>query len=180
MADFKLSEPGILKQEGGYSNKPNDSGGETWEGISRNNYPKCKIWPIVDSYKNQATFPGCLRKDAALQALVDAFYKFSEWDTLMGDQINNQSIANFMVDWEVNAGAGAPVKHAQEILGVTVDGGMGPHTLAAINAADGPGFFAKMQAARFQFYHDVVAAHPEDREFLENWLSRNASFHYAP
>jgi lysozyme family protein len=179
MADFKTFEPILLQQEGFYSNKAKDSGGETWEGISRNNYPKWAGWAIVDSYKTNAAFPHILRTDPQLQNLVDAFYKCDEWDTMLGDQIANQSIANFLVDWEVNAGEGAPVRHAQEILGITADGQMGPHTLAAINGADGESLFYKLQGARKQFYLDVVAKNPQDKVFLDDWLQRNASFKFT-
>lgn len=192
MADFKLFEPLLLAQEGGWCNKPGDSGGETWEGIAYNFYPKWAGWPLLFQIKTSLGFPAtgwtpeqihalnaALRADDALDALVDKFYECEEWDVLMGDQITNQSIANFMGDWGVNAGISVPVKHAQEILGVTDDGKMGPATLAALNAADGPTFFAAAQAARKQFYLDVVAAHPVDKQFLGNWLERTASFKFS-
>lgn len=192
MADFKLFEPILLGEEGGWCKKIGDSGGETWEGVAYNYCPKWSGWPIVFRIKGQIDFPesdwttdqvhalnAALRADAPLQALVDKFYECSEWDTMLADEIQNQSIANFLVDWEVNAGEGAPVKHAQIILGVTADGGMGPHTLAAINGTDGQNLFIKLQAARKQFYMDVAAAHPQDRQFLEDWLRRNASFKYS-
>lgn len=192
MADFKKFEPILLQNEGGWCNKIKDSGGETWEGISRKNYPKWLGWPIVDRIKAQVSFPSAgwsrqqvraldlaLHADPELNKLVDAFYKCEEWNVYHADLIQNQSIANFLVDWGVNAGIPVPIKHAQQILGVAVDGRSGPNTVAAINEAPGNALFLKLQEARRQFYLDVVNAHPEDKEFLSDWLERNQSFKYA-
>lgn len=174
-----------MRQEGKYSNDPDDSGGETWEGISRKNYPALQIWKIVDSYKTNGKFlsnkdaNAKLSGDSNLQSLVDNFYYCNEWVAMRADSIPNQSIANFLVDWEVNGGIGAPVRHLQEILGVTVDGKIGSATIIALDDADAETVFYKLQAARKQFYIDVVAKHSEDKKFLSNWLDRNSSFKFS-
>ena len=41
----------ILRNEGGYSNDPDDPGGETYAGISRRHHPKSWIWVAVDKAK---------------------------------------------------------------------------------------------------------------------------------
>ncbi len=180
MADFKLFWPILLKQEGYYSNAKNDSGRETWEGISRNNYPSWTGWSIIDSYKGKPNFPSILKLDIVLQSKVIAFYKTSQWDIIEGDLITNQSIANFIADWGVNSGMSVPVKHVQKTLGLNDDGKVGAHTITAINAADGQSLFNQLKQQRIDFYHAVVAAHPEDKEFLSNWLERTNSFTYTP
>jgi len=179
MADFKLFWPILLRQEGYYANQAHDSGGETWEGIARNKYPAWSGWAIVDSYRQDPHFPSVLKLDLPLQAKVLSFYKLSQWDAIGADQIQNQSIANFLADWGVNAGLSVPIKHVQKILALDVDGKVGPQTLAAINFTSGPDLFKKLQGEREQFYIDVVTAHPEDKEFLSDWLSRNTSFKFS-
>ena len=185
MADFKLFWPILLRQEGYYANDKDDKGGETWEGIARNMYPAWSGWAIVDAHRPPGGFIGEMQANAILKPLEDlqvkvlVFYKSIQWDTIDGDQIQNQSIANFMADWGVNAGMSTPVKHAQKVLSLDVDGKMGPHTLAAINSVDGPLFFSKMQAEREQFYMDVVTRNPQDKKFLNEWLQRNQSFKYS-
>lgn len=181
MASIKLFEPYIIRNEGYYSNTPGDTGGETWEGISRNNFPKWAGWPIIDSHKNHPDFPSVLKNLSNLQVLVDNFYQFSEWDVMKADQINNQSIANFLVDWEINAGSAAAIEHSQEILGISpIVNNMGPRTLAGINANSNQDFFNKIQFARRKFYLDIVNAHPSDRKFLNGWLVRTTSFNFVP
>lgn len=194
MADFKLFEPILFNQEGLYSNEPGDSGGETWRGISRNNYPAWAGWPFVDKNKAQLGFDGPLNDaqvrhlnaellmESDLAALVDKFYKCDEWDTILGDQIENQSVANFLADWEVNAGETAAVQHAQRLLRVNPDGKMGPLTLEALNKTVGiigSSFFDELQQARIDFYMDIVKAHPAKQKFLNTWVRRTNSFKFA-
>lgn len=185
MANFNLFWPILAKQEGLYANDKNDSGGETWKGIARNYWPQWAGWKIVDSLRpktgfvNESTANSILKNVAELDKLVLEFYKSTQWDVVKADQINNQSIANFIVDWGVNAGMSVPAKKAQKILGLVEDGQVGSKTIAAINNANGPDFFKKMQQAREAFYLDVVASKPQNKVFLNTWLSRNKSFSYS-
>lgn len=185
MADIKLYEPILLRQEGYYANTPGDTGGETWEGIARNKFPAWKGWPVIDLYRPAGGFVSetqanaLLKSVAQLQDLVDAFYKVSEWDTMNADQIQNQSVANFLVDWEVNCGEGAPIKHTQIILDITPQViNMGPRTLGGINANSTQAFFDQLQAARKQYYLDIIQVHPEYEKFQKTWLIRTASFQF--
>jgi len=184
MADFQIFFPTLEDNEGFYANVSGDSGGETWIGISRSNYPEWAGWSIIDSYKQNGSFPSVqyanrvLKADTNLMALVVKFYHDTEWHAIDGDQINNDSLADFIADWCVNAGFTTPIKHLQQILGVDVDGKFGPATLAALNSGDGATIFNQLKGARITFYHAVVSAHPEDQKFLSNWLERTNSFSY--
>lgn len=190
MASFDIFKPILYAQEGYYANKKGDSGGETWIGVARNYYPKWTGWPIIDANKKYLPMTGkesdrwkifskyLLTNVPQLQPLVDQFYLVNFWSLMQGNAINNQSIANFIGDWGVNAGLTVPVKHAQEVLGLIQDGHLGPKTLEAINSANGSDFFAKLKQERIEFYHAVVKNHPEDEQFLDNWLERTNSFTY--
>lgn len=54
------------------------------------------------------------------------------WNRWKADQIENQSIANILVDWVWASGVHG-IKKPQSLLGVTADGIVGKATLAAIN-----------------------------------------------
>jgi lysozyme family protein len=191
MASFKVFEPLLLKQEGGYSNKKNDSGGETWMGISHNNYPGWIGWSIIhanlshrpsDDYNGWKAFSIFLRTLPQLQILVDSFYETTFWDHMKGDSINNQSIANYIADWGVNAGLSVPIKHTQKVLGFGIedqDGVMGSQTLTSINSANGATLFQNLVSERISFYKAVIVAHPEDKEFENDWMERANSFKYS-
>lgn len=67
-------------------------------------------------------------------------YKSQYWNPCNGDKIKSQRIANLLVDWAVNSGVRTACKGLQRILGVTVDGIIGPQTLNAINCFEDDGF----------------------------------------
>lgn len=186
MADFNKFFPILLRNEGGYESAKeaeadHDSGGETWEGISRNNYPGWSGWELIDSHKSDPDFPSVLKLDAGLADKVLTFYKGSQWDPIRGDDIRNQSIMNYIADWGVNGGLTTPIKHAQKILGFDKfgqDGKVGPATIAAINGADGQDLFNKLVQERIQFYNDIVTHTPSKKVWLKGWLIRANSFKF--
>lgn len=113
MADFEIAYKRTLKFEGGYVNNPNDSGGETYKGISRKNNPKWAGWAIVDSYKNKSNFPKNLNSDTKLQQLVKECYRDNYWKPVWGDKIKNQAVADDVYDTAVNMGVGTSIKLLQ-------------------------------------------------------------------
>lgn len=186
MANFDIADQRTDGNEGGYANNMNDHGQETVCGIARAYWPKWKGWFIIDELKKRPDWPQDIHNpknwhkvDAMLQGnerfdqLVKDFYKANFWDTICGDQINDQRVANNIYDWEVNSGEGAPAKASQRIVGVTVDGDIGPKTVAAINAYDPEKFIEQFKAAREAFYRRIVANDPSQEQFLDEWLERN-------
>jgi len=171
MADFKLYLPKLLQYEGKYSNNPNDAGGETYKGISRVNHPKWLGWNIIDSLKHFSAFPNNLESNDTLQGLVSSFYKYEYWDKYQADNINNQSIAELLVDWEVNSGEPG-VAIPQKLLGLVPDGIAGPKTIASINLTNQQDFFNAVVGAHDTFYKQLVVKHPNDQEFLKGWETR--------
>jgi lysozyme family protein len=63
MADFKQAHSIVMNNEGGYANDPSDRGGETYKGISRNNFPNWKGWKLIDLHKLHVGFPQNLEAD---------------------------------------------------------------------------------------------------------------------
>lgn len=192
MASFLKAFPIIENNEGFYAHVPGDSGGETWIGIARNANPSWAGWAIIDSLKINGTWPGATYKDQVayanrllrtkvqLQNLVISFYQNTEWHQIEGDSIQNDSIADFILDWGVNAGMTVPIKHVQQIIGVDPDGKVGPATLHALNAANQENVFNALKAARIEFYHAVIAAHPSYEKFLPEWLERTNEMTFKP
>lgn len=122
MANYKSAILKVLLTEGGYANDSDDSGGETYKGISRNNWPWWSGWKIIDSAKKLPNWISSLNKNMALNDLVIAFYKINFWDKIGGDGIKDQSIANILVDSAVNEGVKPAVKRAQGIVGLPQNG----------------------------------------------------------
>lgn len=108
MADFKTAFDITNGNEGGYSNDPNDHGGETYAGITRKNFPNWKGWTIVDSHK--PIHAGSIINDISLKELTQEFYRRNFWEPLKGDEIQNQELANQVYDFAVNAGVPQALK----------------------------------------------------------------------
>lgn len=166
MADFSRAQPYILKGEGGYVDDPHDSGGETYRGITRKNFPNWNGWDTVDAYKPLNR--GEIINSHILDSSVNEFYKVHFWDNMRGDGIDSQKVANYLYDWYVNAGRNA-IKELQRVLKVEVDGICGPGTLKAINAADDT-LLMRLHNARVDFYERIATG--KNAKFLKGWLNR--------
>lgn len=173
MSDFKQALSKTLPHEGGYANVTGDAGGETYQGISRVNWPNWRGWGIIDKVKplkyNQAI------KDKHLNDLVEVFYYEHFWKPIQGDKIQSQAIANFLFDFFVNSGFHA-IKAIQRAVKAKDDGVMGPQTVAAINTTDPVDLLTLLKAQRLKFYKDIVTRKPDQVKFLAGWQKRVESF----
>lgn len=133
MADFLTAYKLTAINEGGYSNDKDDSGGETWAGISRNNFPQWIGWVIIDKYKLQPNFPANLRQAPELAERVRDFYRNNFWNPMQGDRIDDQTTANGIYDMGVNSGITTAIKLAQQTAGTPQTGHMDSNTLNHLN-----------------------------------------------
>ena len=118
MADFKTAYKKIEAVEGGYCFDPDDSGGETYKGISRRANPNWNGWISIDAIKkaHPTTFKGILKKTPELEKKVQDLYKDKYWDCFELDDVPNQLVAEQMFDTAVNQGQTAAIKFAQRVL----------------------------------------------------------------
>ena len=151
----------ILKNEGGYVNHPADRGGPTNWGITQKVYEAFKGRPVTIAE---------MQKMPRSEAI--AIYKKNYWDKVGGDNIKYYATAMILFDQAVNRGVGAAVKQAQQVLGVTVDGGVGPKTLAALNSIPDTTFIPKFLAMAENSYKAIVANNPSQSVFLKGWMNR--------
>jgi lysozyme family protein len=108
---FQLALDRILDHEGGYTNNPNDPGGETNWGISKRSYPALNIKELT-------------REQAAV------IYKKDFWDPLNLDKMP-PGIPYQLFDFAINSGIGTAIRYYQRALGVADDGHWGPVSQAA-------------------------------------------------
>ncbi len=166
MADYKKLMPFILKWEGGYSNDKDDLGGATYKGIT--------LATFRSVYGNDKTV-----KD--LKAMTsqqwEHIFKTLFWDAWQADRINDQNVANILVDWAWGSGSYG-IKIPQRMLGVAVDGIVGGKTLAAVNARDGKALFKELKEERIAYIGRICRTRPQNRKFRQGWLNRINSLKY--
>jgi len=171
MADIKQVIPLIQKWEGKFSNDPEDSGGSTMAGITMRTFI---------SYRKKKGLPAPTIGDLKdispdeWEAVLQLFF----WDKWQSDQINNQSIANILVDWLWGSGKWGIII-PQRILGLVEDGIVGPMTLKAVNTANQKGLFQDIKKAREKFFWDIVKNNPSQSKFIKGWLNRLADFTFS-
>lgn len=141
-----------------------DPGGEAIAGVNS------KAWPV--DYAHIASLPQPQRA-----AAVAAFYLANFWQTLDIGGVNDQDVANRVMDASVNEGphqGPTLLQKAANLLGctLTVDGVLGPSTFAAVNALDPESLLAAFRTVRAARYKEIVAANPADEKYLDVWLAR--------
>jgi lysozyme family protein len=162
MVDFNIAYDRTMLAEGGYklTDIPGDAGGQTYAGISRRANPDWPGWAEIDAGRTPAT------------ADVRNFYRAKYWNKVNGDFIVNQSVADSIYDFAVNAGVSTSVKLAQVVLGLAADGVPGPKTLAALNSMDPEKFSMAFTIAKISRYEAIVTKNRAQGKFLLGWIRR--------
>lgn len=135
----------LLKDEGGYSNDPSDSGGATNYGIT------------IGDYRLYINKNGTAA-DVAHMKLDDAkhIYKTKYWDAIGGDNLSS-GVDYTCFDYAVHSGLGRPRKAMQRF-----------NTLSGVELADA------INNERTAFLTALATARPKDKRFLKGWLNRVA------
>jgi lysozyme family protein len=176
MASFDLAyKKYIQPNEGGYSNIPQDKGGETYAGIARNYHPSWEGFSYIDFIKRTKGEIDRNTKFPDIQYAVDQFY-LNWWNTARFGEIKNQDVANLLFDFNVNSSSTA-IKTIQRLVGATADGVMGPATVAAINNyKDQAKLHDALKEERRKLYEYLIQKDPTQSVFADGWAARLARF----
>lgn len=155
MNTFEKAVEFVLRFEGDFLDDSRDSGGATKFGISSRSYPDLDIKNLT-----------------RMQAIE--IYRADYWNRLKANECPAQ-IAIVLFDAAVNQGLISAIRMLQKSLGVTVDGIMGPLTIAAALRADLRKVIPEFIARRGYQY----ALHPEVARFGLGWFRRLAACHQA-
>lgn len=157
MQNFSSCLAFTLTQEGGWSDDANDPGGCTMEGITLATY---------QTWKNDSTIT-CSQLRNITSAEVSSLYEQDYWTSVQGDSLPN-GVDLMVWDMAVNAGVGGSARLLQACVGVTIDGGIGPETLAAtaaVNPTTLINALAQHQTSYYQSLNDF-------QYFGTGWLNR--------
>lgn len=170
--------------EGGWCHVRGDKGGETVFGVARKYHPKWTGWLIVDGYaasygRGTPQFIRMVNNDESLKTLAENLFRTIMWMPIRCDSMPRE-IAIVSFDMAVNSGTLNAAKTLQRTLNslgsnVSVDGAIGPITLAAINEQyniDSQNFIIYFLKHRYNFYQRIVKRRPSQKKFWKGWVNR--------
>ncbi|PWG62839.1 glycoside hydrolase family 108 protein [Spiribacter halobius] len=142
----------IRTAEGGEVDDPADRGGHTVYGISQRAYPDLDL-------------------DTLTEADARALYERDYWRAARCHELPaGVGVAHF--DAAVNHGVGSACRQLQRAAGATVDGIIGPRTLAAVEAWPERVLVVELLGRRALKYHGIVVADSSQERFLRGWFNR--------
>lgn len=146
----------LLGREGGYSNDPQDAGGETKFGISKKQFPHLDI--------------KALTQDQAADIYTSRY--------LVGPRINLLPIdlQPQLLDFAVNSGPSIAIMKLQLALGIAADGVIGEQTIAFAHCADPRTINNRVCAERLKMLAGIVSRAPGQVKFLKGWVNRALEF----
>lgn len=137
--NFDLCLKLMLAHEGGYVDHPQDPGGRTNLGVTQ------RVW---EEWVGHEVDEKQMR--ALTSELVAPLYKRKYWDVCRADELVS-GVDYVVFDVAVNSGSGRAIKFLQSCVGVTVDGGFGPATMAAVNEQDPSELIELYSTKRLEF-----------------------------
>lgn len=172
MANFQEYLPLLQQVEGGFQKLPQDPGNynSRKELVGTNYGISARFYESILGRPPSETDMRAISKVQAENIFREFF-----WEPVGGYNIKNQAIANTITDHQVNAGSGARL--AQKILNnhfnysLTVDGVIGPKTLAALNNVNPARFVTIYNEARANYYRSIG-----NDTFVDGWLKRLTKF----
>lgn len=156
MTRFSTCLPRVLAHEGGYVDHKLDPGGATNLGVTLG---------TLSAYRGKPCTKGDVK--ALTPATVAPIYEASYWRAACCDKLP-AGVDYMIFDLAVNSGPSRARKFLQRVAGVTVDGEVGPKTLAAVNALGGRAMIARLSEDREAFYRSL-GTFPT---FGQGWLRR--------
>lgn len=151
----------VIGREGGFVNDPADRGGATKFGITIGTYSRWLGRPAsVEEVKKMP-----------LNAAIE-IYESNYWKPLGLDKVHHDGVACAIFDQGVNRGITTIARAVQKIVRTTVDGHVGPKTLAAINGYDSEELIEAIACNAEATYKAIAAKNPSQKRFLKGWLNR--------
>lgn len=134
MSNFDRAFRELVGNEGGYSNHPDDPGGET-------------NWGITVAIARENGYVGAMKDmdQTVAKTIYARKYWLSAFDSLP------YPVAFQVFDGAVNSGIGQAVRWLQRAVGVADDGKLGPITLNAVSAAPVASVVLLFNAERLMF-----------------------------
>ena len=139
MSRAEIAIPRTLEHEGGYVNHPSDPGGHTNKGITLATFRR-----YIKPFGSVADLKALTTEQATI------VYKRQYWDAVSADLLP-AGVDYSVFDYAVNSGPSQAAKDLQRVVGATVDGKVGPQTIAAVREMDPKAVIRQLNARRLAF-----------------------------
>lgn len=172
MSKIEVLWPFMLSWEGGFADVKGDRGGATKYGVTIGTW-KAQGYDkdgdgIIDVSDLKLITP-----DDAMEMC-----RRNYWNRWNADRIEDQSLANILVDWVWGSGKWG-ITIPQKMLGVKADGIVGEKTLKALNMTDSRKFFDEVWQRRKKFFNEICISRTENKKFLNGWMRRLKGIQYG-
>ena len=138
-ASFDTAFQNLMVYEGGFVMNPHDPGGMTNLGVTKDQWEKNLGHPCDEADMRALT-----------RDVVKPFYKAQYWDAIHGDYLP-RGVDACVFDCCVNSGPSRAIKLLQEVLGLTVDGYIGPQTIKVALERQPVAIIASYTEARIKY-----------------------------
>jgi lysozyme family protein len=155
----------IIRREGGFVDHPADRGGPTKYGITQATLAEWRGRPVT------ANEVAALTVDEARRIYRTLYIDKPGLDALP------EPLRGLVVDTAVHSGAKTAVRLLQQAIGgLTLDGILGPVTIAAVQVANIPLLYRKMLAERIRYLGEAITTRQTNAAFAKGWMARVAEF----
>jgi len=109
---------------------------------------------------------------------IQTFYRNNLWVPMQLGGLDSQDLANRVMDMETNSWEPQAAHELQKAINVctpgrvTVDGVVGPLTIAAANAQNQTFLLNAFRAQRVSYYDEIAVKNSSDQKYLNAWLAR--------
>lgn len=179
--DFDKIYEKLIVDEGGYSNDPNDSGKETYKGISRNYHPNNPIWVMIDAHKDKWDFEQFLKTSPALEQEVYKFY-YNMYKRNKVHKFKEFELKEKLFSMIVNMGELKAIVILQKSYNLlkkgnylAEDGLIGNETIRHLNSfkeKDFKDLIMFYRAELYCHYKNIVQKYPKNLRYIKGWARR--------
>jgi lysozyme family protein len=155
----------VLRREGEFVEHPADHGGPTKYGITQATLADWRGRAVT------AADVAALSVDEATRILEQRYVRDPKFN-----QVPDARLQALLVDYGVHSGPARVIRALQRVVGVKVDGVLGPQTLAAIDRMGADAVTRQLLQARGRALASLIAADPTQRAFAAGWLRRLMEF----
>lgn len=177
MSQFEAAVDYVLSREGGLSENPNDTGGITNFGISLRFVreiatERLRRYGIFEPVGEQTI------RDLTIDQ-AKFIYRGEFWDEAPFQDIEEQTLCNYLFDMCINFGVHQAIKLAQRAICAAAidrkllraDGIMGDSTIGFLNSF-GASLLPILVSQRAAFYRLLTEMYPKQKPNLDGWLNR--------